>query len=71
MRAPEFPPADARPPEPREKHCSRCDANFLCGPRAPGEQCWCDALPHIPPLAGQDRDCLCPECLRMLIAEAR
>ena len=53
---------------PRQKHCSRCGASFTCGPERGQAQCWCDALPHIPPVAGQETDCLCPGCLRAAIA---
>ncbi|MBI3878217.1 MAG: cysteine-rich CWC family protein [Verrucomicrobia bacterium] len=48
----------------REKCCARCGTRFTCGPERGQKQCWCDALPHIPPVAGKDTDCLCPTCLR-------
>ena len=52
---------------PRQKLCSRCGAAFTCGPERGQARCWCDALPHIPPAAGKDVDCLCPACLRIRV----
>jgi iron complex transport system substrate-binding protein len=51
------------------KRCSRCEAEFMCGPAAGRENCWCDDLPPVGPVAGRDHDCLCPSCLRAAIAK--
>jgi hypothetical protein len=55
--------------------CSRCGANFECGLVAGKEPCWCAALPSLPVNAYRpDPDdpatsrCLCPYCLRALLA---
>src|SRR6266853_2684798 len=53
----------------KQKSCSNCDMSFTCGP-TPGEQsCWCEALPHVSPVASADQDCLCPQCLSEAIAK--
>jgi hypothetical protein len=52
----------------RLKVCSKCGASFTCGSEAGREKCWCDALPHIPPLTGEALDCFCPECLAEAIS---
>src|SRR5687767_368965 len=46
---------------PREKCCSVCGAGFVCGAET-GTKCWCNDLPPLPPIPGQD--CLCPRCLK-------
>ncbi|HEX7758636.1 MAG TPA: hypothetical protein VF459_03990 [Caulobacteraceae bacterium] len=50
------------PPGPRQKQCWRCAEVFACGPRQPGQACWCDAVPALPVIDPQ-ADCLCPACL--------
>jgi hypothetical protein len=49
----------------RQKHCARCGAEFGCGSQAPGEPCWCDALPHVVAMS-EGGDCFCPACLAAL-----
>jgi hypothetical protein len=56
------------PATPRQKNCSKCGAGFTCGPEQGRERCWCDGLPHVPLVAGEDQDCLCPACLRAAIS---
>jgi iron complex transport system substrate-binding protein len=51
------------------KRCSRCGTEFLCGPVNGRENCWCDDLPPVGPVAGGDHDCMCPSCLRAAIAK--
>ena len=46
----------------RTKMCSRCQAEFLCGPPPAAGRCWCEDLPPVLPLS--EADCLCPQCLR-------
>src|ERR1700722_4970600 len=48
------------------KTCSRCGAQFKCGPRDGAVQCWCGDLPPIQPTAGAD--CLCPACLTIEVS---
>lgn len=49
--------------------CGRCGAKFRCGVEAGDTICWCFELPHVLPVNGtQYNGCLCPECLRELIA---
>jgi hypothetical protein len=50
-----------------EKKCSTCGAAFTCGPQGGTGQCWCEALPHVPPVCDVKQDCLCPACLRAAI----
>ena len=45
---------------PRQKQCSVCGSAFMCG-AGTNQKCWCDELPPLPPVPGQD--CLCPKCL--------
>jgi uncharacterized protein len=49
------------------KRCERCGTEFLCGPAAGKDKCWCDDLPSVGPIAGAACDCLCPACLRAAI----
>lgn len=48
---------------PQQKNCSVCGTAFTCGPEPGQKHCWCDALPHVSLVAGEDQDCLCPKCL--------
>ncbi|MBU6409679.1 MAG: prepilin-type N-terminal cleavage/methylation domain-containing protein [Verrucomicrobia bacterium] len=45
----------------RIKICPQCGASFAC--KISG--CWCEGLPPLPPV--QERDCLCPKCLKIEI----
>jgi len=50
-----------------QKICSKCKSSFACGP-SPGEaQCWCERLPPTGPIANEDYDCFCPQCLSQAI----
>ena len=51
------------------KSCSNCGASFTCGVSGGNEACWCNDLPHVPPVAAKDDDCLCPRCLTEAIAK--
>jgi len=59
-----------------KKNCSQCGAEFRCG--ATGEalagtadfSCWCTEVPNVPPVAGGEKDCLCPECLAAAVRES-
>ncbi len=46
----------------RKKRCPRCQSVFSCRT----ENCWCDNLPQIMPLSGNE-DCLCWDCLNIEI----
>jgi len=46
-----------------QKNCSVCGTAFTCGPEPGQNHCWCDTLPHVSSVAGEDQDCLCPNCL--------
>ncbi len=59
--------AGARRPA-RRKTCPRCGANFTCGPSEGKERCWCDELPPTNLSAAPGNQCLCPECLRAVVA---
>ena len=48
---------------PGQKTCSRCGAGFTCGAAIADEACWCESLPHVPPIADERTDCFCPQCL--------
>jgi len=48
--------------------CASCGAIFECGAKAGAERCWCATLPSIAPDASRP-DCLCPSCLRRLVAQ--
>lgn len=52
-----------------EKNCSSCNAVFTCGPAQSGERCWCEHLPHVPLIANERADCLCPQCLNAAISK--
>jgi len=52
-----------------EKICASCKAVFTCGPTQTDERCWCENLPLVPLVAGECKDCFCPECLAQAIAE--
>lgn len=51
----------------RQKSCSNCDAGFICGLAVGKEACWCDELPHVSAVAGEEQDCLCWTCLNKAI----
>jgi hypothetical protein len=53
----------------KQKICSKCAASFTCGPEKGQEKCWCDDLPHVPLVTGEDTGCLCPNCLREAISK--
>src|SRR5712692_2521527 len=53
----------------KRKSCSSCGVNFTCGPTSGEQACWCEALPHVSPVAAADQDCLCPACLSAAIAK--
>ncbi|HWT71842.1 MAG TPA: cysteine-rich CWC family protein [Oxalicibacterium sp.] len=54
--------------------CSRCQAEFSCGEADAGAAapCWCMSLPPLPLDGGvaAASSCLCPRCLRALLAQA-
>ncbi|MEW6304346.1 MAG: cysteine-rich CWC family protein [Verrucomicrobiota bacterium] len=52
------------------KHCPCCGAAFPCGPAAGQDHCWCFDLPHVGPVAGAEKNCLCPACLRTAVGLA-
>jgi len=58
-----------------QKNCSKCGKDFHCGATreaANGTEelsCWCTELPHVGMVAGEDEDCLCPECLTEAIGK--
>ena len=52
-----------------QKSCSNCGVSFTCGASVGNEACWCNDLPHVPPVAAKDEDCLCPRCLTKAIAK--
>ena len=58
-----------------QKNCSKCGKDFQCGATreaANGTEelsCWCTELPHVGVVAGEDKDCLCPECLAEAIGK--
>ncbi|MCI0711298.1 MAG: cysteine-rich CWC family protein [Chloroflexi bacterium] len=57
------------------KNCPRCQNKFTCGSEAGTATCWCFDMPALiniqdikfPGEPGYE-DCLCPDCLRELIA---
>ena len=49
--------------------CARCGASFGCGMLAGKEQCWCMELPVLDPLPKEYEGCLCPTCLKTLLAD--
>jgi hypothetical protein len=53
----------------KQKSCSNCGVSFGCGPRAGKESCWCEDLPQVSLVGAAEQDCLCPECLRQVIAD--
>ena len=53
----------------QNKSCSNCGESFTCGPES-GEHCWCEHLPHISLIAGEDQDCFCPRCLSEAIQKS-
>lgn len=50
------------------KICERCGEEFACGMQD-REPCWCTKLPRLEELPEAFKDCLCPECLKALLAE--
>ncbi len=56
-----------------QKKCSKCGSEFPCGAAARAAtggadfSCWCEELPGVAPVEGED--CLCPGCLRDAIAK--
>ena len=49
------------------KICNGCGASFGCGRQ--DADCWCAALPELPPVAlDARRDCYCPRCLAATVA---
>jgi hypothetical protein len=52
---------------PRQLSCARCGNDFTCSRSG---DCWCAAEPYRLPMPAHDGgDCLCPDCLRKLVAE--
>ena len=58
-----------------QKNCSKCGKDFHCGATREAANgtaelsCWCTELPHVGVVAGEDKDCLCPECLNEAIGK--
>ena len=53
----------------RRLACARCGATFNCGTGGAKGNCWCaDEAARVPMPAAASEDCLCPACLRTLIA---
>jgi hypothetical protein len=53
----------------RRLSCARCGATFDCGTGGAKGNCWCaDEAARVPMPAAANEDCLCPACLRALIA---
>jgi hypothetical protein len=57
------------------KSCPRCQTKFTCGAEGGHRTCWCFDMPalvnaHEITFPGEDNyeGCLCPDCLRELIA---
>ena len=56
-----------------QKKCANCGSEFHCGAAmravsgGASFSCWCEELPSVAPVEGQD--CLCPACLRDVIAK--
>lgn len=44
--------------------CERCGHPFRCTPT--DENCWCKSLPTLNSIPTQYKNCLCPECLKIL-----
>jgi len=57
-------------PAARRLTCPRCGSEFQCGL---GGDCWCAAEPVRLPMTGSaaEDDCLCPACLRAVMADRR
>src|SRR5438128_133034 len=53
-----------------EKSCSSCGERFGCGPESAEGTCWCDHMPAASFAGNEDRDCLCPKCLRQAIQKS-
>jgi hypothetical protein len=56
--------------------CARCGATFICGvaDAQSAQPCWCMALPPLhldATIPAQERSCLCPDCLRALLAKQK
>ncbi len=49
------------------KKCESCGKEFACGMQD-GKPCWCAELPALDKLPENFSDCLCPECLKTLLA---
>ena len=54
----------------KQKNCSSCGEDFTCGAEGGEERCWCEALPHLPLVSIEGRDCFCPQCLSDAIQAA-
>ena len=60
----------------RQTRCERCGAEFGCRNLGETGSCWCSMeafrLPMpLPAGVGPFKDCLCPSCLRTVVAELR
>lgn len=57
--------------------CPQCGAEFRCGMAGGDATCWCAALPAFMPLPANpvagtpEASCLCPECLKARLQQAR
>jgi hypothetical protein len=51
------------------KVCPNCGEAFTCDYAAGQARCWCFDLPNVLPMR-EDASCLCPTCLRSVIAQA-
>lgn len=56
------------PPGGPGARCARCGAPFECGMAAGSPPCWCGTLPSLRRLPEDLQGCLCPSCLRELLA---
>jgi len=55
------------------KKCASCGQGFLCGAELREGTCWCNDLPLIMEVPGQQDEmgCYCPECLKDIIQEKK
>jgi len=48
-----------------QKKCSVCGESFGCGVNSPDQRCWCNDLPRVAIVQGDD--CRCPKCLSEIV----
>jgi len=54
-------------PLPRRLACEKCGTEFSCSLSGP---CWCREESFRLPMPAGGGDCLCPDCLRSMAAQA-